>query len=130
MRSRASPPPRPPPAGEVDMHPFAYERANDAAEAVRRAAAAPGAQFIAGGSDLCVATHASDLAVALVALDARLALAGPQGEREVALDDFHLLPGATPERETLLLPGELITAVTVPASPLARRSAYLKVRDR
>jgi xanthine dehydrogenase YagS FAD-binding subunit len=85
---------------------------------------------ILGGSDQCVATHASDLAVALVALDARLDLVGPQGTRELALADFHLLPGSTPERETQLLPGELITAIRVPASPVARRSAYLKVRDR
>jgi xanthine dehydrogenase YagS FAD-binding subunit len=85
---------------------------------------------ILGGSDQCIATHASDLAVALVALDAMVDLAGPQGSRRVALADFHLLPGATPQRETLLLPGELILGVSVPASDLARRSAYLKVRDR
>jgi xanthine dehydrogenase YagS FAD-binding subunit len=85
---------------------------------------------ILGGSAACVATHASDLAVALVALDAQLELVGPQGTREMALADFHLLPGDTPDRETQLLPGELITAIRVPAASLARRSRYLKVRDR
>jgi xanthine dehydrogenase YagS FAD-binding subunit len=85
---------------------------------------------ILGGSAACVATHASDLAVALLALDAEIELVGPQGAREMTLADFHLLPGDTPERETQLMPGELITSVRVPAATLARRSLYLKVRDR
>jgi xanthine dehydrogenase YagS FAD-binding subunit len=85
---------------------------------------------ILGASDQCVATHASDLAVALVALDAIVEISGPQGTRNVPLADFHLLPGTTPQVETQLAPGELITAVSVPASAWARRSAYLKVRDR
>src|SRR4051794_18293405 len=85
---------------------------------------------ILGGSDRCVATHASDLAVALVALDAVVVTQASQGTRRIALENFHLLPGDTPERENVLLPGELITAVEVPAAPLARRSLYRKVRDR
>ncbi len=85
---------------------------------------------ILGGSEHCIATNASDLAVALVALDAVLQLHGPDGARDVALTDFHVLPGEHPEHETVLRPGELIEAITVPASPLARRSGYLKVRDR
>jgi xanthine dehydrogenase YagS FAD-binding subunit len=85
---------------------------------------------ILGTSEHCVATHASDLAVALVALDAVVALRGPDGEREVPLVDFYLTPGATPERETVLRQGELIVAVEVPDSPVAARSCYLKVRDR
>jgi xanthine dehydrogenase YagS FAD-binding subunit len=85
---------------------------------------------VLGGSADCVATHASDLAVALVALDAMVLLRGASGERRVPLDAFHLLPGDTPERETVLQPGELIVAVEVPAAPHARRSHYLKIRDR
>lgn len=84
-----------------------------------------------GGSDHCIAAHASDLAVALVALDAALRLRGPEGERVVALEAFHRVPGDTPHVETVLRPGELVTAIEVPAAPaLARRSHYLKVRDR
>ena len=71
---------------------------------------------VLGASAACVATHPSDLAVALVALDAVVEIAGPAGQREVALDAFHLLPGDTPERETVLQPGELILAVRLPAS--------------
>jgi xanthine dehydrogenase YagS FAD-binding subunit len=85
---------------------------------------------ILGGSAQCIATHPSDMPVALLALDATVVLQGPSGERRVKLDDFYLLPGDTPQRETVLAPGELIVAVEVPAGVLARRSAYLKVRDR
>jgi xanthine dehydrogenase YagS FAD-binding subunit len=86
---------------------------------------------VLGGSDHCIATHASDLAVALVALDATLHLRGLHGERVIALEAFHCLPGDTPHVETVLAPGEIITAIEVPAAPaLARRSHYLKVRDR
>jgi xanthine dehydrogenase YagS FAD-binding subunit len=85
---------------------------------------------ILGGSDHCVATHASDLAVALVALDAVVVAQGPGGTRRIALEEFHLLPGDTPDRETVLQPGELITAVEVPSAPFTRRSLYSKVRDR
>ncbi|MEV0614754.1 xanthine dehydrogenase family protein subunit M [Nonomuraea sp. NPDC050404] len=85
---------------------------------------------ILGTSEACVATHASDLAVALTALDAGLTLRGAGGTRTVRLADFYRLPGGTPHLENGLRPGELVTAVTVPALPWARRSAYVKVRDR
>jgi xanthine dehydrogenase YagS FAD-binding subunit len=85
---------------------------------------------ILGGSEACVATHASDLAVALVALDAVVHLVGPDDERHVALEDFHTLPGQSPEVEHVLRPGELIVRVDVPHAAHARRSVYLKVRDR
>jgi len=85
---------------------------------------------ILGTSDRCIATHPSDLAVALVALDAVVRTRGRDGERAIGIDDFFLLPGDTPEREHPLEHGELITAIEVPAAPIARRSAYLKVRDR
>lgn len=85
---------------------------------------------ILGGSTHCIATHASDLAVALVALDARLELLGPAGPRTIALTDLHRLPGDTPHIETTLAPGELITAILVPGGPAATRSGYVKVRDR
>lgn len=85
---------------------------------------------ILGGSPACVATHPSDMCVALVALDAAVHTRGPRGERTIPITEFHLLPGDHPERETALDHGELITAVTLPASPLAARSGYFKVRDR
>jgi xanthine dehydrogenase YagS FAD-binding subunit len=85
---------------------------------------------ILGASEQCIATHPSDVAVALVALDALVHVAGPNGERMIPIDDFFLLPGATPHREHPLLHGELIVAIEVPALPLARRSLYLKIRDR
>jgi xanthine dehydrogenase YagS FAD-binding subunit len=86
---------------------------------------------IVGGSDHCIATHGSDLAVALVALDATLMLRGVRGgQRSVKLRDFHRTPDDTPEVETVLGPGELITEIVVPDSWAARRSHYLKVRDR
>jgi xanthine dehydrogenase YagS FAD-binding subunit len=87
-------------------------------------------QAILGVSDRCIATHPSDMAVALAALDAVVHLTGAQGARQVALTDFYLTPGATPEREHVLRHGELITAVTVPALAPGARSHYLKVRDR
>ncbi len=82
------------------------------------------------GAGHCIAAHASDLAVALVALDAAVELHGQSGRRTVPLDDFYRLPGDTPHIATVLEPGELISVITVPASPAARRSHYLKVRDR
>jgi xanthine dehydrogenase YagS FAD-binding subunit len=85
---------------------------------------------VLGGSDQCIATHPSDMAVALVALDAVVKVRGPKGERSIKAADFHLLPGDKPERETALEHGELITAVELTRSPLAARSHYLKVRDR
>jgi xanthine dehydrogenase YagS FAD-binding subunit len=85
---------------------------------------------ILGASPACVATHPSDLAVALVALDAVVEIAGPQGRREVALDDFYRLPGDAPQRETMLDAGELILAVLLPAPAFAGHSRYVKARDR
>ena len=86
---------------------------------------------IFGGSKACIATFPGDLAVALVALDAVLLLENAKGkQRRVPLLDFHLVPGTTPQRETVLEPGELIVSVTVPAAAHARKSVYLKVRDR
>jgi xanthine dehydrogenase YagS FAD-binding subunit len=88
---------------------------------------------ILGTSEHCIATHPSDPAVALVALGATIRVRGPgasAAERAIPLTEFHLLPGAHPERETVLRPGELITAIEIPALPFARRSLYLKVRDR
>ncbi|WP_030982742.1 FAD binding domain-containing protein [Streptomyces sp. NRRL S-1813] len=85
---------------------------------------------ILGTSEHCIATHPSDLAVALVALDAVVHVEGTKGSRTIPVDDFFLLPEDTPEREHPLTPGELITAIEVPPVPMARRSLYLKVRDR
>lgn len=83
---------------------------------------------IFGGSAHCVATHPSDLAVALVALDAEVVIAGQGGIRRLAVEEFFLLPGDRPERDTALEHGELITAVRIPHH--AGRSRYLKLRDR
>lgn len=86
---------------------------------------------ILGASPACVATHPSDLCVALAALDATLHLTGPGGgQRRLPFGDLHRLPGDEPDRDTVLESGELITAVELPALPLAARSAYRKVRDR
>jgi xanthine dehydrogenase YagS FAD-binding subunit len=85
---------------------------------------------VLGTSDACVATHPSDLAVALVALDAVLVLRSRDGDRRAPAGSFFLRPGTTPDREHDLRPGELITSVEVPASAAARSSGYLKVRDR
>jgi xanthine dehydrogenase YagS FAD-binding subunit len=81
---------------------------------------------ILGTSEACIATYPGDLAAALVAFDAVVHI----GERQVPVDDFFLLPGETPDREHPLAPGEVITAISIPASEAARRSTYLKVRDR
>ena len=85
---------------------------------------------VLGTSDDCIAVHASDLAVALVALDAALQVHGPTGERTIPLANLHNLPGKTPHLETTLEPGEVITAITVPTEAAGMRSFYLKVRDR
>jgi xanthine dehydrogenase YagS FAD-binding subunit len=85
---------------------------------------------ILGTSDQCVATHPSDLAVALVALDATMRVRGPQGERSFLVEELYRLPGDTPHLEHTLLPGELIVDVRVPGGPYSRRARYLKVRDR
>jgi xanthine dehydrogenase YagS FAD-binding subunit len=87
---------------------------------------------VLGGSEACIATHPSDMCVALLALDAVVHVL-PQGggsERQIPISELHLLPNQTPARETALLPGELVVAVSVPASPRAVRSRYIKVRDR
>lgn len=81
---------------------------------------------VLGTSDACIAMYPGDLATALVAFDGIVHL----GERQVAVDDFFLLPGATPDKEHVIQPGEMITAISIPASAAARRSTYLKVRDR
>jgi xanthine dehydrogenase YagS FAD-binding subunit len=85
---------------------------------------------ILGSSSSCVATHPSDLAVALVALDASILLQSGNNDRLVKLDDFYLVPGETPDKENQLKPGELITEIRVPRLPWAQRSVYLKIRDR
>ena len=85
---------------------------------------------ILGTSEHCIATHPSDVAVALAAFDAVVHTVRPDGERAIALDDFFRLPGDTPHLEHPLDPGELIVTIEVPGLPLARRSTYLKLRDR
>jgi xanthine dehydrogenase YagS FAD-binding subunit len=85
---------------------------------------------ILGASEACIATHPSDMAVALVALDAVVRVLGANGERTIPLVDFHRLPGNEPQRDTVLEHGELITAVDLPQLPFATRSRYRKVRDR
>jgi xanthine dehydrogenase YagS FAD-binding subunit len=86
---------------------------------------------VLGTSAQCLAAHPSDLAVALVALDAAVHLSGPDGDRLVPVEVFHCLPGETPHVETILRPAEVVTAIEVPAAPwLSRASRYLKVRDR
>jgi xanthine dehydrogenase YagS FAD-binding subunit len=85
---------------------------------------------ILGTSDACIATHASDAAVALVALDAIVEVEGRSGTRHVTLEEFYRTPGSTPWIENALEPGELIVAVEIPFGRAQRNSAYLKVRDR
>jgi xanthine dehydrogenase YagS FAD-binding subunit len=86
---------------------------------------------VLGGSGKCVAAHPSDMCVALAALDAVVHTQRRNGDkREIPLTEFYLLPGETPERENILERGELITHVHLPASSMAKRSHYLKVRDR
>jgi len=85
---------------------------------------------VLGTSEACIATHPSDMCVALAALRATVRVRGARGERTIAFADFHRLPGDTPQRDTTLESGELITAVDLPRSPFAQRAHYLKVRDR
>jgi xanthine dehydrogenase YagS FAD-binding subunit len=85
---------------------------------------------ILGASEHCIATHASDMAVPLAALDAVVHLRGQSGERAVPLREFYRTPGDTPDVENVLAHGELITAVEIPLLPPGTRSTYLKVRDR
>ncbi len=85
---------------------------------------------ILGTSEACIATHPSDMCVALAALEASVHVAGPKGERSMAFADFHRLPGETPHRDTNLEPNEIITAVELPAQGFASNYTYLKIRDR
>ena len=85
---------------------------------------------ILGTSDKCIATHPSDMCVALAALDASVLVQGSKGERKIPITEFHLIPGKTPDKETLLQHDELITGVEIPAISYSNHSHYLKVRDR
>jgi xanthine dehydrogenase YagS FAD-binding subunit len=85
---------------------------------------------ILGTSEHCIATHPSDMDVALMALEAVVHISGPKGDRSIPLNEFYLVPGNTPNLENVLAPGELITYVTVPKLPDGTRSYYLKRRDR
>lgn len=85
---------------------------------------------ILGQSEHCIATHPSDMCVALAALDPVIQVQGPKGERSIPFADFHRLPGDKPEQDTTLGPDELIVAVDLPPASWAKRSCYLKVRDR
>ena len=85
---------------------------------------------ILGASEHCIATNPSDMCVALAALEATVHIRGPKGSRAVAFGDFHLLPGSTPHRETVLEPGDLITQVTLPPPIAGSKQVYLKLRDR
>lgn len=85
---------------------------------------------ILGTSEHCIATHPSDMAVAMMALEATVHTRGAKGERSIPLNEFYLVPGTTPEKENVLEPGELITYVTLPALPHGTKSHYLKLRDR
>lgn len=85
---------------------------------------------ILGTSDACIATHPSDMCVALAALEAIVHATGPAGSRTIAFSDFHRLPGDTPQRDTNLEPDEIITAIELPAKGFAANYSYLKIRDR
>src|SRR5580704_6827976 len=85
---------------------------------------------ILGTSKACIATHPSDMCVALAALGAIVHVAGPAGARTIAFADFHRLPGNTPQRDTNLAPNELVTAVELPSQGFAKHYSYLKIRDR
>jgi xanthine dehydrogenase YagS FAD-binding subunit len=85
---------------------------------------------ILGASESCIATHPSDMCVALAALDAVVQVSGPKGQRSIPFHEFHRLPGDTPQIDTNLHPGELITAIDLPAASRSMQSHYLKIRDR
>jgi xanthine dehydrogenase YagS FAD-binding subunit len=85
---------------------------------------------ILGTSESCIATHPSDMCVALAALEAKVHVAGPGGERTIAFADFHRLPGSTPEIDTNLKRDEIIIAIELPAKGFAANHSYLKIRDR
>jgi xanthine dehydrogenase YagS FAD-binding subunit len=88
------------------------------------------AHAVLGTSDQCIATYPGDFAQALIALNAQVEVVGPQGSRELPFARLHREPGSTPHLETMLAPGELITAFRVPVTPFSRRSLFLKIRDR
>ncbi len=85
---------------------------------------------VLGTSEHCIASHPSDMCVAMAALEATIHVQGPKGSRTIPFADFHLLPGNTPNRETVLEPGDLITHVTLPAPIKGSKQLYLKLRDR
>jgi xanthine dehydrogenase YagS FAD-binding subunit len=85
---------------------------------------------ILGTSEHCIATNPSDMCVAMAALEATIHVQGPKGSRAIPFGDFHLLPGNTPHRETVLEPGDLITHATLPPPVLGSKQLYLKLRDR
>jgi xanthine dehydrogenase YagS FAD-binding subunit len=85
---------------------------------------------ILGASEHCIATHPSDMCVALAALDATIRVTGPKGERQLRVGDYHRLPGDEPQRDNTLDPGELVTAIDLPADDFSTHYSYLKLRDR
>ncbi len=85
---------------------------------------------VLGTSEQCIATNPSDMNVAMAALEATVHVQGPKGTRAVSIGDFHLLPGGTPQRETVLEPGDLVTHVTLPPPIAGSNQVYLKLRDR
>src|SRR5439155_8902155 len=85
---------------------------------------------ILGTSEHCVATHPSDMCVALAALEARVLTTGKGGDRSIAFTDFHRLPGDSPQLDSNLRPDEIITAIELPPKGFARNYTYLKIRDR
>ncbi|MFC6051002.1 FAD binding domain-containing protein, partial [Methylobacterium hispanicum] len=85
---------------------------------------------IFGTSEHCIATHPSDMCVALAALEATVQVSGPEGERSIPFAEFHRLPGDAPEKDTNLRPGEIIVSVDLPDQDFSRHYTYLKLRDR
>jgi xanthine dehydrogenase YagS FAD-binding subunit len=85
---------------------------------------------IVGTSEACIATHPSDMCVALAVIEAKVHVSGPAGERAIAFADFHRLPGDTPQRDNNLQPDEIVTAIELPARGFAKNYSYLKIRDR
>src|SRR5690606_38230586 len=85
---------------------------------------------ILGASDQCIATHPSDMCVALAALEAKVNVVGPGGPRSMAFRDFHRLPGETPHLDNNLASGELITSIELPQDDFSQHYSYLKIRDR
>ena len=100
------------------------------APAARRSAASTAIHAVLGASEKCIATHPSDMCVAMAALEARVNVAGPDGERTIPIADFHRLPGNHPEVDTTLKPDELIVSVDLPNEDFSENFTYLKLRDR